>query len=314
MTTQPSRNTAAFITAPADLRGRTVLITGASSGIGRETARALAQGGAAVLTVSRPGGEGDALAARLRRETGAAVHFFPADLSHLAEVRRVAQEVRARYGQLDVLLNNAGAFFSERQTTADGFERTFALNHLAYFLLTHLLLEPLLAGPNARVINVSSQAERFGRIHLDDPMLTRSYNGWKAYSQSKLGNLLFSYELARRLADTRVTVNALHPGGVATGFGSGNGGVGALFLKLAQPFFRSPEEGAKTSIHLAASPEVEGISGRYFMDSKPASSSARSRDPELQARFWRLSEELVGLTEGEAATLRRVSQAADVLA
>ncbi|ADI15746.1 short-chain dehydrogenase/reductase SDR [Truepera radiovictrix DSM 17093] len=286
-----------------------MLVTGASSGIGRETARALARAGATVLTVSRPSGEGEALAAQLR-QTGAEVHFFPADLSSLAEVRRVARALRARAPRLDVLVNNAGAFFSERQTTAEGLERTLALNHLSVFLLTHLLLEPLLASPAARVVTVSSQAERLGRVHWDDPMLRRGYNGWKAYSQSKLGNLLFSYELARRLAGTAVSVNALHPGGVATGFGSGNRGVGALLLKLARPLFKSPEEGAKTVIYLAASPEVAGISGRYFADCRPASSSWRSRDPELQARFWRLSEALVGLGDEEAAALRRVSQAA----
>jgi retinol dehydrogenase-12 len=310
-TSEVTPPTAARITALADLRGRTALVTGASSGIGRETARALARMGAVVLTISRPNGEGEAFAAHLR-QTGAEVHFFPADLSSLAEVRRVAHEIRSRFPRLDVLVNNAGAFFSERQTTAEGLERTFALNHLSYFLLTHLLLAPLLESPAARIVNVSSQAERFGRIHWDDPMLERGYNGWRAYCQSKLGNLLFSYELARRLASTPVSVNALHPGGVATGFGGGNRGVGALVLKLARPLFKSPEEGAKTSIYLAAAPEVEGISGRYFADCRPASSSWRSRDPELQARFWRLSEELAGLSDEEAAALRRVSQEARV--
>lgn len=307
MATLDAQLSTQFITSPADLRGRTALITGASSGIGYETTKALARAGATVLTVSRPSGKGAAFTERLRQETGNHdVHYLPADLANLGEVRRVAEEVRVRFTRLDVLLNNAGAFFSERQTTADGFEKTLALNHLAYFLLTHLLLEPLLESPSARIVNVSSQAERLGQIHFGNVMLERGYNGWKAYGQSKLANLLFTYELARRVASTSVSVNALHPGGVASGFGSGNGGVGALILKLVRPFFKSPEEGAQTSIYLAASPAVEGISGRYFIDCKPASSSKRSRDQEVQARLWRLSEALVGLTGDEGATLQRV--------
>lgn len=292
-----------------DLSGRTVLITGASSGIGQETARVLAHAGATLLTVSRASGGGAEIAEQLRLETGnGEIYHFGADLSSLAEVRRLAGEVEARFSRLDVLLNNAGAFFSARQTTADGFEKTFALNHLAYFLLTHLLLKPLLASPRARVINVSSQAERFGQIHFADLMLERGYGGWKAYGQSKLANLLFSYELARRLAPTGVSVNALHPGGVASGFGGGGSGVGAFVLKLVRPFFKTSAEGAQTPIYLAASPEVEGISGRYYIGRKPASSSQRSRDRELQARLWEVSEQLVSLDPSEAAALRGVSE------
>lgn len=286
---------------------QTFLVTGASSGIGRETARALARQGATVVLVSRGSGSGAAVAETLRRESGNdKLHFLAADLSSLAEVCRIAAEFNARFGQLDVLVNNAGAFFSSRTTTADGFETTFALNHLSYFLLTHLLLESLLQSPAPRVINVASAAEAFGKVSFDDLMLSKSYNGWRAYSQSKLANLLFSYQLARVLADTPVTVNALHPGTVATGFGNGNSGPVSLLFRLARPFFKTPAQGAQTAIYLAASPVVVGVSGRYFSDRKPATSSGRSHDREAQARLWRLSRELVGLSEAEAAPLKQV--------
>jgi len=293
-----------------DLTGSVCLITGASSGIGLETARSLARRGATVVNVSRGSGKGAAVTEGLRRETGGDLHYLSADLSSLAEVRRVADDFKARFNKLDVLVNNAGAFFSERQTTVDGFEKTFALNHLAYFGLTHLLLEPLLSAPAARVVNVSSQAEAFGRVRFDDLMLERSYNGWRAYSQSKLANLLFSYELARRLAEAPVTVNALHPGGVASGFGAGNRGLGALLLRAVRPFFKTPEEGAKTAVYLAASGEVAGISGRYFVDEKPASSSRRSHDREVQARLWEVSEELVKLSDRQRVPSPHVERAA----
>lgn len=288
------------------LTEQTVLVTGASSGIGRETARALARGGATVVLVSRASGPGAGVTDALRRETGNdRLHFLGADLSSLAEVRRLAAAFSARFGQLDVLVNNAGAFFLSRTTTADGFETTFALNHLSYFLLTHLLLENLLQSPAPRVVNVASRAESFGKLR-DDPMLSKGYGGWKAYGQSKLANLLFSYQLARFLATTPVTVNALHPGTVATGIG-GNGRSSSLILKVARPFLKTPEQGAQTAIYLAASPEVAGVSGRYFIDRKPATSSRRSHDREAQRRLWRVSRKLVGLSEAEAAPLAQLA-------
>jgi NAD(P)-dependent dehydrogenase (short-subunit alcohol dehydrogenase family) len=203
-----------------------------------------------------------------------------------------------------VLVNNAGAFFSARRTTVDGFETTFALNHLSYFLLTLLLLDNLLQSPAPRIVNVASRAESFGRICFDDPMLGRGYGGWRAYAQSKLANVMFSYQLARLLSDTPVMVNALHPGTVATGFGA-RAGATSLFFRAARPFLKTPAQGAQTTIHLAASPVVEGVSGRYFSDQKPASSSGRSHDREAQARLWELSRELVGLSRAEAAPLGR---------
>ncbi len=288
---------------------QTVLVTGASSGIGLETVRALAKQGATVVLVSRGSGSGAEVTETLRRETGNSnLHYLPADLSSLADVRRVAAEFSKRFDRLDVLVNNAGAFFSGRKTTTDGFEQTFALNHLSYFLLTHLLLPELLQSPAARVVNVASQAETFGKIH-DDPMLTENYGGWKAYSQSKLANLMFTYQLARTLADIPVTVNALHPGAVATGFGGGGSGVASTFLRLARPFLKTPVQGAQTVIYLASSPAVAGISGRYYSNEKPLSSSERSHDHAEQEKLWRASSELVSLTDAEAAPLQNITEA-----
>jgi len=289
------------------LTEQTVLVTGASSGIGRETARALARAGATVVLVSRASGPGAAVTDALRREIGnSELHFLGADLSSLAEVRRLAAAFSARFGQLDVLVNNAGALFPSRTLTADGYETTFALNHLSYFLLTQLLLGKLLQSPAARVVNVASSAEAFGRMHFDDLMLSENYGGWRAYSQSKLANVMFTYQLARFLADTPVTVNALHPGTVATGFGGGSGGPVGLVFRLARPFLKTPAQGAQTAIQLASAAAVAGISGRYFNDQKPASSSRRSHDRTAQRQLWRRSRELVGLSESEAEPLRRV--------
>ena len=262
---------------------QTFLVTGASSGIGRETARALAHQGATVVLVSRGSGTGAAVTETLRQESGNdELHFLGADLSSLAEIRRVAAEFTARFGQLDVLVNNAGAFFPSRTTTTDGLETTFALNHLSYFLLTHLLLGRLLQSPAPRIVNVASAAERFGKLH-DDPLLSRGYGGWRAYAQSKLANLLFSYRLARVLAATSVTVNALHPGTVATGIG-GSGRASSL-LKVVRPFLKTSAQGARTVLHLAVSPVVAGVSGGYFIGGNPATSSGRSRDQGAQARL-----------------------------
>ncbi len=283
-----------------DLSGKTCLVTGASSGIGFETAKSLARQGATVVTVSRGSGGGAQRAEQIRRETGNdAVTFMPADLSSVQDVRRLATEFKAHHDRLDVLVNNAGMFASERKTTPDGFELTFALNHLAYFLLTNLLLETLQNSAPARVVNVSSEAERFGKTHFDDPMLERNYNGWKAYGQSKLANLLFTFELAKRLAGTGVTVNALHPGAVATGFGQGGQSFVNRVFGLFRPFMRSPEKGAETAIFLASSPAVEGVTGKYFKDKEPIKASSAAHDAAAQTRLWRLSEELTGLSEAE---------------
>lgn len=272
------------------------LITGASSGIGLATARALAERGMRLLLVSRPSGRGAAVAAELA-ERGAAVEFLPADLSLMAEVRRLAAEVARRYGALDLLINNAGIFVSRYTETAEGLELTFALNHLAYFLLTCELLPLLKAAPEARIINVASEAARMGRIDFDDPMLKGRYNGWRAYAQSKLANIMFTFALARRLEGTPVTANALHPGTVATGFAQNETttGLSRLVFRLLRPLFRTPEQGAQSIIDLATTP-LGAVSGQYVKDSKAVRACRAAYDEGAQERLWQLSERLVGLS------------------
>ncbi len=264
-------------------------MTGASSGIGYETALGLARRGMRVFTASRKTGDGEAGAETLRRASGnPEVHFFPADLSSLHEVRRLAETLKGEAERLDLLVNNAGVYSSRRQLTEDGFELTFALNHLSPFLLTTSLLETMQEG--ARIVTVSSDAARGARLH-EDVMLQTGYSGWKAYAQSKLANLLFTFELARRLSHTGITANALHPGTVATKFAQQEGGMGLAF-KLLRPLLRSAEKGAETVLHLAASPEVAEVSGAYFKDGKRLEPPKTALDREAQARLWTLSETL----------------------
>jgi NAD(P)-dependent dehydrogenase (short-subunit alcohol dehydrogenase family) len=278
------------------MQGKTVLITGATAGIGAVTARRLAAMGAAVAAVGRDPARTAALVEQIKGETpGARADGLLADLSSQAEVRRLAREVHDRYPRLDVLLNNAGAIFFGRQETADGIERTFALNHLGYFLLTGLLLDRLKASAPARVVNVASAAHRRGRIDFDDLQGRRRYSGWAAYSNSKLANLLFTYELARRLDGTGVTANAVHPGLVATRFGTNNGRLARVLRPVFDLFSLSAEEGARTLVYLASSPAVEGVTGKYFIKEREAESSPASHDREAAARLWRVSEELTGM-------------------
>jgi NAD(P)-dependent dehydrogenase (short-subunit alcohol dehydrogenase family) len=279
----------------ASMDGKVVLITGATSGIGKVTARELAKLGATVAIVGRDAAKTAAVLDELRRESGSdRISSFLADLSQLSEVRRLAAEVKARHPALHVLLNNAGAVFMSRKLTPDGFEATFGLNHLSFFLLTHELLDLLKSSAPARIINVASRAHQRGKIDFDDLMHARRYAGFMVYSDSKLANLLFTYELARKLEGSRVTVNALHPGVVATNFGMG-GGLFSLALKVAQPLIMvSPEEGARTSIYLASSPEVEGVSGQYFVKSKATPSVGQSNDRAIARRLWDVSEKLTG--------------------
>lgn len=287
------------------------VVTGASSGIGREMARALAQNGATVLAISRGSGEGERVVEELRSATGNEdLHFFPADLSSLQDVRDVAARVRGRTDRIDLLLNNAGAYFAQRRTTADGYEATFALNHLAPFLLTHLLLEPLLRSERGRIVATASEASRAGRLRLDDPMLERGYSAWAAYGQSKLANIAFTTALARRLEGTPVTANAFHPGFVDSGFGSGSAMMNRLLRLAARLVARTPEKGAETGVYLALSPAVAGVSGGYFADRRRIRAKAPARDPEVTERLWTVSEQLVGLTEEESAPLRTARAAA----
>ncbi len=283
---------------PLPMSGRTVLVTGATGGIGRATAAGLVALGARVGLVGRDRNRAAAAASAIRAASPTAyVDVFVADLSSQREVRRLAAEVLATYDRLDVLVNNVGGFWATRHVTADGLEHTFAVNHLAPFLLTDLLLERLAASGPARVVTVSSAAHTQGRIDFDDLQGERDYSGPRAYNQSKLANLLFTYELARRLTSRGVTANALHPGMVRTGFGAEDQQAAwKVVAPLVRPFLRSPDRGAISSIHLAASPDVAGVTGTYFSNRRPKRSSHHSRDTLTAARLWQVSTDLVAQT------------------
>ncbi len=275
------------------MKGKTCLVTGATSGIGLKTVEGLAAAGARVVVAGWNEQKVAELAARLGPGTGSHV----ADLSNQDDVRRLAREVQERYDKIDVLINNAGAFYQRRQESSDGVEMTFALNHLAPFLLTNLLLDYVTAGGSARIVTVSSMAHKGQKLDFRDLEGKRKYGSWKAYGRSKLANILFTYELARRLEGTGVTANCLHPGFVASKFGHNNGGSVKVVIGLIQRLFAiSEEKGSLTSIHVASSAEVEGVSGKYFIKSKEAAPSSASHDKGAQARLWEISAEMVGLT------------------
>lgn len=277
------------------MQGKIGLITGATSGIGEVTARALAQAGATTLLVGRDADRGKAAVDRIKAQTGNSnVHLFLADLSSQAEIRELAANVRRRYDHLDVLVNNAGAVFNTRQLTVDGIEMTFALNHLSYFLLTTLLLDLLKAGAPSRVINVASATHQGARSSgIDDWQSEKQYSMTQAYHRSKLANLLFTYELARRLEGTGVTVNAVKPGFTKTGLGKNSGGLMAIFLRIMSALMaQSAEKGAETSIYLATSPDVAQVTGKYFDRQVAIKSSPDSYNVALGQRLWALSEHL----------------------
>ena len=276
------------------MTGKTVLVTGGTGGIGRATAEGLAALGARVGIVGRDRARTDAAAARIAHTTLSQVDAFAADLSSQADVRRLATEVGHAYPRLDVLVNNVGGYWATRHVTADGLEHTFAVNHLAPFLLTTKLLDLLKASAPSRVVTVSSGAQAMGRIDFEDLQGDRAYQGQRAYNQSKLANVLFTYELARRLAGTGVTANVLHPGVVRTAFGREDpAGFMRLVTWVAVPFMKTPARGAQTSVYLASSPDVEGVTGQYFANRKPRRSADRSYDTDAAARLWRVSEQLV---------------------
>lgn len=283
--------------AQTDLTGKSIVVTGATQGIGYVAARDLAGMGAAVTVAGRDPARVNASVDQIRRETGAtAVDGLVADLSSMAGVHELADAYLARHDRLDVLLNNAGAWFTTRQTTVDGYERTFALNHLAPFLLTHLLLDVLTASGPARIITVASMAHNGQRLNLDDVNnASRPYQGLRVYGESKLANIMFTYALARRLSGTGVTANTLHPGLVSTGFGKNNGAAMRWLMALYALVAISPEKGAQTSIYLASSPEVADVTGKYFIKEKPARSSAVSYDEQAQERLWAISEQMTGV-------------------
>ncbi len=279
------------------MKGKTCVITGATDGIGLEAALKLGAMGARLVLVGRNPAKGEAALARLRREVpGVVVEIHYADLSRQDEIRRLAPILMAAAPQMDVLLNNAGAFFSKREETPEGIERTFALNHLGYFLLTYLLRSHLIASSPARIVNVASIAHRGATLDLDDLQLKRSFSGWRAYQRSKLCNILFTRELARRLGSTGVTANCLHPGFVATSFGDNNQGLFKWVLAIGKRIMAiSVESGGKTPVYLAASPEVEGVTGEYFDKCKVVAPDAPARNDRTAALLWQESLKLTGL-------------------
>jgi NAD(P)-dependent dehydrogenase (short-subunit alcohol dehydrogenase family) len=284
------------------MQGKICLITGGTNGIGKSTAQALAQMGATVVIVGRNAQKTPQVADEIRSTTrNKNVDALLADLSSQQEVRRLAEEFKSKYTRLHVLLNNAGAMFWSRQLTVDGRELTFALNHLAHFLLTNLLLDTLKASAPARIINVSSRAHQRGQIDFTDLQAERHYAGMEVYGNSKLANILFTIELARRLEGTGVTVNSLHPGFVNSGFAKNNAGLAfKLFGAIGPLIARSPERGAETSIYLASSPEVEGVTGKYFSDSKMTQPAPQAADAAAAKKLWEVSAELVQLTTAAA--------------
>lgn len=280
-------------TAPGPLAGKTALVTGANSGIGWWTARSLSDAGAHVVMVCRNPARGIAARDQLALTAPVEPTLLIADLSSQAAIRALANEVRLHIERLDVLANNAGSVFSRPEPTVDGIERTFAVNHLAPFLLTHLLLDLLEAAPQGRVVNVASEAHA-KRLDFDNLQGEKSFQFLKAYAASKTENILFTYELARRLADTPVTVNAVSPGPSRTGFGDNLTGAAAAFPKVMKkmPFFHSAEKGSRVVVYAAAEPSLAGVTGAFFMNGKPRKSKPVTYDRSVASRLWTLSEEL----------------------
>ncbi len=283
----------------SNMQGKVCLVTGCSAGIGKVTARELAKMGATVVMVCRNRAKGEAVLAEIKEASGnAQVDLIVADLSELAQVRRVVDEFKQNYTQLHVLINNAGGINSEHKVTSDGLEYTFATNYLAPFLLTQLLLDVLKESAPTRIVNVSSVAHTQGKVDFADLQGAQRYRFTRAYGQSKLAQIYFTYELASQLEGRNVTVNALHPGAVASNFNDGMKGIahviGSVIYFLAGI---SVEKGAQTTLYLATSPEVEGVSGKYFSDCKETASSTLSYDIAIRQRLWDVSQELLRQNE-----------------
>jgi NAD(P)-dependent dehydrogenase (short-subunit alcohol dehydrogenase family) len=279
-----------------DMTGKICLITGGNSGIGKATALGLAKLSATVVIVSRDKDKGEATLIEIKSKTGNRnIDALTADLSSLDSVRELAHDFKARYKKLHVLINNAGVFLPKRIPTVDGLETTFATNHLGHFLLTNLLLDQLKDSAPSRIINITSSAHRGTTIDFDDLQGEKKYSGYHAYSQSKLANVLFTYQLAKRLNGTGVTVNCLHPGVVRTGFGKDVTGLMTVLVRIGSPFMMSPEKSAKAVIYLATSPELDGVTGKHFSKGKEGKSSTESYDAASAERLWKVSAELANL-------------------
>ena len=279
------------------MTGRVCVITGTSRGIGKASAEALAGLGASLVLVCRRQADGDKVAGEISRQSAAVPDVVAADLSSQSEIRRAAGVIKERHPTVHVLINNAGVFTRRRQLTVDGLEQQFAINHLAYFLFTNLLLDCLRPGAPSRIINVSSGAHSGSHLDFADLQGERSYDGNRAYSQSKLANILFTYELARRLRGTGVTANCLHPGVIATRLLADYMGMPAAGGALARTFGAKPEKGAETIVYLASSEEVEGVTGKYFVNKRPVTSSRESYDEAAARRLWEVSERLTGISD-----------------
>jgi NAD(P)-dependent dehydrogenase (short-subunit alcohol dehydrogenase family) len=279
------------------MKSKICVVTGTTSGIGKETAVALARAGARVAIVCRTQDKGERALAEIRRRSAGDVALFVADLASQRAIRVLAARLSTALPRIDVLVNNAGLILDRRVLTEDGLETTFAVNHIGYFLLTRLLEPKLRAGAPARVVNVASRAHQSGTLRFDDLMGAKGYDGWSAYVQSKLANIVFTYELARRLAGSGVTANCLHPGVIASSFGNAGPLMIRLGVRLGRPFMKGPARGADTSIYLASSPEVEGVSGKYFVNRRQARSNDESYDATVATRLWKVSEELTAASD-----------------
>jgi retinol dehydrogenase 12 len=277
------------------MQGQVCVVTGATSGIGKAAAAALARQGAEIIVVGRDPGRAEATAAAIQADGAPPPKVEIADLARLDQVRALAGRLNQNLDRIDVLINNAGLVLNERQVTPDGYEHVFAVNHLAPFLLTNLLRPKLTASAPARVITVSSDAHTAARLDLDDPNLEHGWSSWRSYSNSKLANILFTRELARRLDGTGVTANCLHPGVVRTGFGRDARPLMRAGITIARPFMLSPERGADTIVYLASSPDVAAKTGGYYVKRQLREPSAAARDDGLARRLWEISERLTGL-------------------
>ena len=278
------------------MNGKVVLITGGTSGIGKAAAVELAGMGAEVVVTGRNEERGREAVGEIKARSGSdAVSLLIADLSVQAEVRKLAEEFREGHDRLDVLVNNAGVVNQKRTETADGIESTLALNHLAPFLLTNLLLDLLEESAPSRVVTTASEAERWGRLDFDDLQSEKRYGAFPVYGMTKLANIMFTIELAERLEGTGVTATCFHPGAVSTNFGSGNGGLSSILFNAFKPFMRSPEKGAETLVYLASSPDVEGMTGKYLSDRKLIAAKSIAYDAEARRKLWEASEDLTGI-------------------
>lgn len=279
-----------------DMTGRICLITGGNSGIGKETAVALAKLGATVVIVSRNTEKGEAAVLEIKSRSGNQnVDMLQADLSSLDSVRELADDFRRRYKKLHVLINNAGVYLPKHIVTIDGLEATFATNHLGHFLLTNLLLNPLRDNAPSRIINITSAAHHGYTIDFEDLQSEKKYSAFKAYGQSKLANILFTYQLAKKLQGTSVTVNCLHPGVVRTGFGKDVSGLFSVGVRILSPFMMSPQKAARAAVYLATAPELENVTGKHFSKGKEEKSSRESYDEYMAERLWEVSSKLAGI-------------------